>query len=81
MTDNVGVLLERMLGADLHEATTLARICGVARQVVEKPETEFGYSDVGDVLVSFLQRECTEEQAITAIRDLGAYYDAHRRPG
>jgi hypothetical protein len=51
-----------------------------AREIVTKPPTEFGYSDVGDVIVALLRGEKTAAEALESLRNLNKDYERKRRP-
>lgn len=54
--------------------TVIAR----AKEIVMLPKTQYGYSDIGDVLVSFLRGEKSSSEAIESMNNLNLTYERER---
>lgn len=56
-----------------------SRVLTVAQEIVNLPTTSFGYSDIGDVIVSHLRGEKIAEEAIEMMNRLAEDYARKRR--
>lgn len=59
-----------VLGLMLNDAADALEVLDKAHTLVALPPPEYGYSDVGDVLVSYLRGEATAEQALDTLDGL-----------
>ena len=55
------------------------RVVARAKEIVQPAPTQFGYVDVGDIIVSYLREDISEDAALQQLEGLQKFYEEERR--